>query len=177
MKKGDTGMIHIYCGDGKGKTTAAVGLAVRAKGAGMSASVFQFLKNGSSSEISMLSSLGIPAEGCASCTKFTFQMNDEEKKSVYECHNQMLFNIRKFAAENDNVLIVMDEFLDAYNKGMLDRKLSEDIIREISGKSEIILTGRNPAAVFTEQADYISEIKAVKHPYSRGITARKGIEY
>ena len=73
-------MIHIYHGNGKGKTTAAVGLAVRAFGAGMRTAVFQFLKNGTSSEIKVLQSLGIETVCCEECTKFTFRMNDEEKR-------------------------------------------------------------------------------------------------
>ncbi|MCQ2465301.1 MAG: cob(I)yrinic acid a,c-diamide adenosyltransferase [Oscillospiraceae bacterium] len=170
-------MLQIYCGDGKGKTTAAVGLSVRAKGAGMNVCFFQFLKNGSSSETAMLSGLGIYTECCTACSRFTFLMNDEEKKNTAEYHNKMLMKIKKYADENAPAVIVMDEFLDAYNKEMLDRKLAEEIICEISVASEVILTGRNPAGVFTGKADYISEIKAVKHPYRSGVPARKGIEF
>ena len=60
---------------------------------------------------------------------------------------------------------------------MVDRKLSEKLISENKETAEIILTGRDPAKIFTEQADYISEITAVRHPYKKGVTARKGIEY
>ena len=76
-------MLHIYTGNGKGKTTAAVGLAVRACGAGLRVAVFQFLKNGSSSEISVLRSLpGMTVETCECCNKFVFRMSEEEKSAV-----------------------------------------------------------------------------------------------
>lgn len=170
-------MLEIYCGNGKGKTTAAMGLAVRAHGAGMSTAVFQFLKNGSSSEIAELQKLGIKTECCTECTKFTFRMNDDEKAAVKRRHDAMLENVRAFITENENALVVMDEFLDAYNSGLADRTLSEEIILSLCDSAEIILTGRNPAEVFTDAADYLSEINAVKHPYTKGVTARKGIEY
>ncbi len=165
-------MIHIYHGNGKGKTTAAVGLAVRAVGAGLKVIFVQFLKNGSSSEIKMLKD-NMEVEYCKECSKFTFQMNEEEKALVTEKHNQMI----EKAFENGADMIILDEFLDAYNKKMIDRNLSEKLISENKEKTEIVLTGRNPAEIFIEQADYISEITAVRHPYENGIIARIGIEY
>lgn len=170
-------MIHIYHGNGKGKTTAAVGLAVRAYGAGLEPVVFQFLKNGSSSEIAVLEKLGIPVSCCTECTKFTFRMNDDEKAAVAERHNIMLAEIKKYISEKRTGPVIMDEFLDAYNSGLIDRKLAEEIITGSDENIEIVLTGRNPADVFLETADYISEISAVRHPYTKGVTARKGIEY
>lgn len=165
-------MIHIYHGNGKGKTTAAVGLAVRAVGAGLKVIFVQFLKNGSSSEIKMLKD-NMEVEYCKECSKFTFQMNEEEKALVTEKHNQMI----EKAFENGADMIILDEFLNAYNKKMIDRNLSEKLISKNKEKTEIVLTGRNPAEIFIEQADYISEITAVRHPYENGITARIGIEY
>lgn len=170
-------LLQIYCGNGKGKTTAAAGLAVRAKGAGLPVAVFQFLKNGTSSEISELQKLEIRTECCAECSRFTFLMDDDEKAAVNGHHNAMLLEIKRFASENEAPVIIMDEFLDAYNKEMLDRRLAEEIIKELSVSSEIVLTGRNPSEIFCSMADYISEISEVKHPYQKGITARKGIEY
>lgn len=165
-------MIHIYHGNGKGKTTAAVGLAIRAAGAGLKVIFVQFLKNGSSSEIKILKD-HVQVEYCKECSKFTFQMNDKEKSLVTEKHNQMI----KKAFEHGADMIILDEFLDAYNKKMVDSNLSEKLISENKETTEIILTGRNPAEIFTEQADYISEITAVRHPYENGVTARIGIEY
>lgn len=170
-------MIHIYHGNGKGKTTAAVGLAVRAVGAGMRVFFFQFLKNGTSSEINVLRKCSIETFCCEACTKFTFMMNDEEKKAVAEEHNSMLYTIIEMIKNKSADMIVMDEFLDAWNKEMLDIILAEKIITECSADTELIITGRSPAEKITEKADYISEIKEIKHPYTRGVAARKGIEY
>lgn len=170
-------MIHIYHGNGKGKTTAAVGLAVRAFGAGMRTAVFQFLKNGTSSEIKVLQSLGIETVCCEECTKFTFRMNDEEKRAVTETHNAMLDDIYRMTVNDNYDIIVMDEILDAWNKEMLDKELLIKILSGCPEEKELVMTGRNPSEVLTEKADYISEINEVKHPYSRGVSARRGIEY
>lgn len=166
-------ILHIYHGNGKGKTTAAVGLAIRAAGAGFKVMFVQFLKNGSSSETGILKNIeNITVCCCEACNKFTFQMNDEEKALVTARHNQML----KQAFGNNAGMIILDEFLDAYNKNMIDKNISESLILNSSNR-EIILTGRNPAEIFLENSDYISEITSVKHPYEKGVTARRGIEY
>ena len=165
-------MVHIYCGDGKGKTTAAVGLAVRYFGSGGRVYFYQFMKNGTSSEIDILKNIGIYTKACKPCNKFTFLMNDDEKKLVKEYHNEMLSEISKIKEES---LIVLDELASAYNKNLLDRCLAENIV--LNNKSEIVVTGREPARIFVDNADYISEINEIKHPYKKGIAARKGIEY
>ncbi len=170
-------MIHIYCGNGKGKTTAAAGLAVRALGAGLEPAFFQFLKNGSSSEIKVLRDAGMPVRCCEACTKFTFRMNSEEKDEVRKCHNRMLQEAAAYAAEHSSAVVVLDEFLDAYKSELLDRNAAEKLVLDFPEGCELVLTGRNPAEIFVSAADYISEINALKHPYSRGVTARKGIEY
>ncbi len=168
-----TDILHIYCGNGKGKTTSAVGLAIRAVGAGLKVIFVQFLKNGNSSEINILEKTeNIKVLCCDVCNKFTFQMNSAEKSLVTERHNFMIN--QAFSEKSD--MIILDEFLDAYNKNMIDKEISEKLIFDNTGK-EIVLTGRSPAEIFIEKADYISEINALKHPYERGITARKGIEY
>ncbi|MDE5583863.1 MAG: cob(I)yrinic acid a,c-diamide adenosyltransferase [Ruminococcus sp.] len=165
-------MIHIYHGNGKGKTTAVTGLAVRAVGADMRVLFMQFLKNGSSSEIKILEKIkNIDVYCCDECNKFTYAMNDEERQKVTARHNEML----GYAVSSQYDMIILDEFLDAYNKNMLDREKAEKLVLESS--AEIVLTGRNPSEIFLANAEYISEIKSVKHPYEKGISARKGIEY
>ena len=132
----------------------------------------QFLKNGSSSEIKILEKIqNITVLCCEVCNKFTFLMNDDEKKIVTERHNFMISQAFRSTAD----IIILDEFLDAYNLNMIDRKISGNFI--LCDNREIILTGRNPAEIFLENADYISEINSIRHPYQKGITARKGIEY
>jgi cob(I)alamin adenosyltransferase len=171
-------MLHIYYGNGKGKTTAAIGLAVRACGAGMKTAIFQFLKNGSSSEISVLKSIeNIDVVCCKKFTKFTFLMNDKELSDVTEEHNEMLRRAEKMLANDEVQLIVLDEFLDAYNKKLIDTELADSFIDNMISKCEVVMTGRAPTDKLIEAADYLTEMKAVKHPYNNGISARKGIEY
>lgn len=171
-------MIHIYYGNGKGKTTAAVGLAVRAAGAGLKVGFFQFLKNGTSSEISILEKIeNISVSCCKECNKFTFAMNEQEKQAVADSHTAMLRKAMDMIGKNEVQLVVLDEFLDAYNKQLLDTGLADLFICETAHKCEVVMTGREPSDRFKENADYLTEMSAVKHPYEKGITARKGIEY
>lgn len=170
-------MLQIYCGDGKGKTTAAVGAAVRASGAGLKVYFVQFLKNGSSSEISVLASLGnVTVRFCRCCDKFTFQMNEAELEALTQEHNALLEEVLESAASGKADVIVLDEFLDACEKSLVDRQRADKLL-EMTSRCEIILTGRKDPESFFASADYISEISAVRHPYQSGTAARKGIEY
>ncbi len=170
-------MLQIYHGNGKGKTTASVGLAVRAAGAGMNVMFMQFLKNGKSSEINVLKNInGITVMCCDVCNKFTFQMNENEINETASRHNFMLESAFKALSEHKTDMVILDEFLDAYNKKMLDGSLSEKLIFTFSDTSEIILTGRSPDKIFTDRADYISLITSEKHPFDIGVKARYGIE-
>ena len=171
-------MLHIYYGNGKGKTTAAVGLTVRAIGSGMKTAFFQFLKNGSSSEISVLKSLeNNTVTCCEECKKFTFAMNDIEKNEVTIRHTKMLRQAADMLISEQVQLVVLDEFIDAYNKKLIDTELADKFINEIASKGEVVLTGRNPSDKLKKYADYLTEMSAVKHPFDNGITARKGIEF
>jgi len=170
-------MLHIYCGNGKGKTTAAVGLAVRAAGSCMKTAFIQFLKNGTSSEAASLRSLGITVRAAESCTKFTFQMNEEELRRLGEEHDSLLDEAERLV-EDGVKLLVLDEFIGAYGKPLLSREKAVSLLdkAEKSG-CEVVLTGRDPAPELTDRADYITEMRAVRHPYEKGIAARPGIEY
>ena len=171
-------MLHIYYGNGKGKPTAAVGLTIRAVGSGMKVAFFQFLKNGSSSEISILETLeNVTVVSCEECKKFTFAMNDLEKNEVTLCHNEMLKKASELLKSNEVQLVVLDEFIDAYNKKLIDIELADNFISNDMSDGEIVMTGRNPSDKLKKRADYLTEMNAVKHPFDNGITARKGIEY
>lgn len=169
-------MIHIYTGNGKGKTTASVGQAIRGAGAGMRVFFFQFMKNGSSSEISMLKKLGITVMYCHECNKFTFQMNEEEISIIKISHNRMLGKAINIIESGLYDMVVLDEFLGTYNANLFDRELAKKVISVVSD-TEIILTGRNAPSVFMDKADYITVMQKEKHPYDNGAGARKGIEY
>ncbi len=167
------GLLHIYCGDGKGKTTASVGLAVRAAGSGMNVCFAQFLKGVYTSELNALALIpNITVMRCGKDYGFVKDMSSEDRSSITECHNSLLKNA--FSGEYD--MIILDEFNPAYFYGLLDKTCAGQFIFNGLSRAEIILTGRNPDDIFINAADYVSEIKCVKHPYKNGITARKGIE-
>lgn len=168
------GLLHIYCGDGKGKTTASLGLALRASGAGMKVCLVQFMKGGETSELDTLKLIpNITVMRCDKKYGFFKNMTDKDKADISECHNCLI----KSAFESGADLIVLDEFNSAYGYGLMDKAVAEKCILNSKEHAEIVLTGRNPADIFVKSADYVSEICCKKHPYEKGITARKGIEY
>ena len=170
-------MLHIYCGDGKGKTTAAVGLAVRGAGAGMKVRFVQFLKGAYTSELSVLENIpGLEIRRCDRDYGFFKNMSERDKLDITRCHNELL--AFAFSDRTDEPkMLILDEFCGAYAHGLLDKALAEWLVLENKDRAEIILTGRDPAGVFTDAADYISEISCVRHPYERGVPARKGVEF
>lgn len=172
------GLMHIYCGDGKGKTTAALGLAVRAAGAGMRVHIIQLLKGSDTAELSVLRNIpGITLERCEKNYGFVWNMSDGDKAGITECHNSMLEKGYSMVRSGEVDMLIIDEFNAAYRHGLLDRVKAEKFLTEKPGNAELVITGREPAEIFVDCADYVSEIKCVKHPYSRGINARRGIEY
>ena len=169
-------MIHLYYGDGKGKTTAAAGLAVRAAGAGMRVLFAQFFKDGSSSEIRVLSSLpGVVTVHPGLHYGRWRTMNDEQRAEIGESCRALFAQIAERAEEFD--LIVLDEAVSAYGYCALDRETVTEFLRAEGERREIALTGRNPAPELLELADYATEMRKEKHPFDRGITARRGVEY
>lgn len=169
----DKGLVHLYCGDGKGKTTAAMGLALRALGQGMQVVVVQFLKNGTSGELEPLRNLGATVFSGKPGAKFTFQMNAEEKAQATKENNARLAE----ALQQPCDLLILDEICAARNSSMLDEALAKQAVLERPQHREVVLTGRNPEAWMAEAADYITEMQPRRHPYEQGIPARKGIEF
>lgn len=171
-----SGLIHIYCGDGKGKTTAAIGLAIRAAGAGKRVVFAQFFKDGSSSEISVLKAVGnIQAVHCNTVRGFWKRMDDVQKAKASKDYTSFLAEIIVLAKDAD--LLVLDEIISACNHGTVTEAAVLDFLRDKPNGLEVVLTGRNPSKALLELADYVSEIRKVKHPYDCGIAAREGIEF
>lgn len=166
-------MLQIYCGDGKGKTTAALGGAVRASGAGLRVCFTQFMKGAHTSELPALRALPIKVRRCDRDYGFYKSMSEADKLAITRCHNALL----EAAFSEGFEFIVLDEFCSAYRLGLLDRELAARLILENKEKAEIVLTGREPPEIFVENADYISEIMCRRHPYENGISAREGIEF
>ena len=181
-------MLHAYWGDGKGKTCAAMGLVVRAAAAGWRVVVVQFLKDGSSSEISLLKGLpGVEAVlSDGALAKFTFRMSDEEKAASRALHDDNLrraFELVSVPAEGpaacEGSLLVLDEALDALRAGLLDESLLRSVMAWAAGadRCEVVVTGHSLPDFVAEAADYLTRFSCERHPYQRGVAAREGIEY
>lgn len=171
------GLVHLYMGDGKGKTTAAVGLSVRAKATGFSVLFVQFLKNGHSAELDTLRSIGVEVVSGQPSSKFVFQMNEEEKEQTRQFHQQRLDDAIEASKEGVD-LLVLDEILGAIATGMVDEATVLQFLKDKPEYLEVAMTGRDPSEAITDASDYVSEIVMRKHPYeTSGLSARKGIEF
>ena len=166
-------MLHVYYGEGKGKTTSAAGLAIRALGHGQKVFFLQFLKSGTSGELAVLRQAGASVFSGKAGTKFVSQMTEEEKKETARIHNCFLESAKD--AEWD--LLVLDEACAAVSAGMIDEEMLRGIVLDNRTVKEIVITGRNPRPWMLEAADYITEMKYVRHPYELGILAREGVEF
>lgn len=171
-----TGKIHLYYGNGKGKTTAAVGLSVRAVGAGKRVIFTQFFKNGSSSEIKSLQYLPtIQIMHCNTVPGRFARMTEEQRAQATQDYSQLLENALTAAEDAD--LLVLDEAVSACNHGIISETRLIHFLRNRPEALEVVLTGRDPSDCLLELADYATEMQKQKHPFDQGIRARKGIEF
>jgi cob(I)alamin adenosyltransferase len=171
-----SGLIHVYIGDGKGKTTASIGLCVRAAGRDKNVLFAQFLKSGTTGEEQSLKKLGVEVIRSTIHLGFTHQMNEEEKAACRNEQQKILGRVREAIEAGKIDLAVLDEVIDALNTNMLDEADLRSFVENKPEEVELVLTGRRPAAWILDAADYISDIKKIKHPFDRGIQARIGIE-
>ena len=170
------GLVHIYCGDGKGKTSAAIGLAVRAAGRGKKVLISRFLKTDDSGEVMILKEIpGITVLHCEKSFGFLFRMSEEQKKEAASYYQEQFEKTVKMAERYD--LLILDEMMASISGKMVPEERVLQFLQEKPENLEVVLTGRNPSDRLKEEADYISEILAVRHPYEQGIPAREGIEY
>ncbi len=169
-------LLHIYQGNGKGKTTAAAGLCVRALGADRRVGWAAFLKDGHSSELYTLSSHNnFSLFACQEHVPFTFCMTAKEREDAACFYVSLLHSIEQQATAFD--LIVLDEVLDAVQTELITEAALLQLIDRISSTTELILTGRCASPALCNRADYITTMTADKHPFDSGIEARRGIEY
>lgn len=170
------GLIHLYCGDGKGKTTAALGLALRASGAGKRVVFTQFFKDGSSSEIAPLSALpGVRVFHADTARGFYRNMTPEQREQARRDYTALFRQAAEEAQGAD--LLILDEMVSACNRGVVPEAQVTAFLEEKPAGLEVVLTGRNPSAALLERADYVTEMRKLRHPFDRGIRARKGIEF
>ncbi|MGN0355662.1 MAG: cob(I)yrinic acid a,c-diamide adenosyltransferase [Muricoprocola sp.] len=172
-----TGLIHIYCGDGKGKTTTGMGLCARAAGYGYKVLIYQFMKDNKTSERKVLEAAeNITWIDGLEMEKFSFQMTEKEKEERRIFYADQFRKVTREAVEGDYDVLFMDEAIYTIRAGLLEEKLVLDFLENKPAKLEVILTGRNPSEALLQKADYVSEICMRKHPFQKGIPARPGIE-
>ena len=172
------GLIHLYTGDGKGKTTAALGLLLRARGCGMRVVLAQFLKGRDTGELHSVEQF--PDVTVLRYTRdfgFYFSASETDKAEMKRQNNMNLTEACKLAADGLCDLLILDEICAAYNNGAVDTKLADKLIMNKPASLELVLTGRNAPPHFMEIADYITDFVKCKHPYDSGVPAREGIEY
>lgn len=172
------GLVHLYCGEGKGKTTAAVGLCARAAGSGKRVLFVQFFKDGTSSENASLRLL--PNVHTMHEPRYFGRVSNMGKEEFEECKRaySALFEAAiARAAEEKFDLLVLDEAVSSCNHGVIDEGALLRFLKSRPARLEVVLTGREPSAALVEAADYVTEMKKVKHPFDAGIVARRGIEF
>ncbi len=172
------GLIHIYCGEGKGKTTAAVGLGIRAAGSQLPVIFVQFMKDNTSSEINILREIkNIHILHAPKNYGFYSCMNDYEKEETKIMYEDLLNKAIELAKEIViDGLLILDEIISAYEYQLISRDLLINFLKQKPANLEVVLTGRDPTKELIELADYITEMKKIKHPYDKGVKARAGIE-
>ncbi|MBE9529198.1 MAG: cob(I)yrinic acid a,c-diamide adenosyltransferase [Proteobacteria bacterium] len=180
-----SGLIHIYTGEGKGKTTASLGLALRAAGAGLKVLIVQFFKEDSaeSGEKEFFQSDGFDALGVdlelkrANCRHPMFTGKRTDKVAVQASVTDAFALIKERVGAGGIDLLVCDEILSAINGGWL---ALDEVIEFLETKPvdlEVAFTGRDAPVELQKMADYVTEMLKIKHPYDTGLPARKGIEF
>lgn len=167
------GYVQVYTGNGKGKTTASLGLAVRASGAGLSVFIVQFMKQGMYSEINALKKLdNIFVEQYGAGQFVKGKPSDAERAMCRQGYERLCQIIE--AGKHD--LVIADEANVACSCGLLSQ---EDLLHLIDikpGHIELVVTGRGAPASVMDKADLVTEMTDVKHYYQQGVVARVGIE-
>ncbi|MDD4979930.1 MAG: cob(I)yrinic acid a,c-diamide adenosyltransferase [Candidatus Omnitrophica bacterium] len=167
-------MIQVYTGNGKGKTTAALGQALRAAGGGLKIYICQFLKNGCYCELTAIKKFkNIKVEQFGRA--FFIRKNPAQKDR--ELAKRGLNKAKEIICAGYYDVVILDEINPALKLGLLELRDVISLIKSAPGKTELILTGRQAHPEIVKAADLVSEIKEVKHYYKKGVKARKGIEF
>lgn len=190
----EKGMIHVYTGEGKGKTTASLGLAMRAIGHGLKVYMVQFMKIGYTGEILNIMKHHYPLEidSFNVTCKNQSQHDEEIKLGTFKgyCRDcfvpnsydpemaKAAFERGRKAVESGNYdLVIFDELNVVLNKKLLDLPPVLEMLKNKPMQVEVVCTGRNAPQEVMDAADYVTHMTLKKHPYMKGIYARKGIEF
>lgn len=172
------GCIHVYTGDGKGKTTAALGLAIRAAGCGRRVLIVQFFKGQDCGELHTLEQIqNIDVMRLATDSGFFVNMDDTQKAAIRQEHDALLNDACEKVCSHLYDMLILDEATSAYRYHALDCAQLDELIYNKPDHLELILTGRNAPESFINAADYVTEMHKCKHPYDVGTPAREGIEF
>ena len=174
------GLIEVYTGNGKGKTTAAAGLILRAVGHNFKVLLVQFLKSGRSGEIKVLKKyFADKVDILVSPGKcpLTRPLSKDELKNLQDLLFPFMKKVRKYILTKRYNLVILDEINNCLKLGLIPKEVVLDMLKEKPGSVELVLTGRSCPSEIIEAADLCSEILELKHPYKRGIKSRPGIEF
>jgi len=173
VEKDSKGLVHVYTGDGKGKTTAALGLAMRAVGQGMKVAFIQFLKGLPCGELFF-------AQQYKPFEIVQISVGDSFKKSKEQLSQearQTLAYAEQEIVSGKYDLVILDEIFIAINQGLITVKQVLDLLDAKPGSVELVLTGRKAPPEIVQRADLVTEMLLIKHPFTGGTSARRGIEY
>lgn len=175
-------MIHLYTGEGKGKTSAAIGLSIRAAGWKRRVCFAQFMKGNETGELHVLETL--PEVTILRSKKnfgFYHTMSERDKEELTATHNEILDRLLEIAENETCDVIILDEVTYPVKWGLLSTEKLQRLLTLGKAKAqkeiELVLTGRDAENILQDAADYITEMKCVRHPFERGVEARKGIEF
>lgn len=171
--------LHLYTGDGKGKTTAAMGLALRAAGHGQRVLVAQFMKDGTSGELAALAELpGVTVYAASPFHGFTFQMTAEELAQAALSQTAQAQQLTALIRSSHPQTVILDELAMALHAGLVSDEAAQALLAAALEHAETVVTGYQAPAWLHDRADYVSVIHAEKHPYmTEGLAAREGVEW
>jgi len=170
------GMIQLYTGDGKGKTTASLGQALRACGHGLKVLMIQFMK-GSKNYGELLSSESVQGLEIVQKGLPTFVKKGEPSEEDLRLAAEGMDLARKAVKEAVHDILILDEINCAVDYGLVDVDEVLDLVRSKPEKMELIMTGRYAPRELMEVADLVTEMKEIKHHYNTGVEMREGIEF
>lgn len=171
------GLTHVYFGDGKGKTTASIGLIVRAAGCGLRCVLVQFLKDTKCGELETLAKIpGVTVlRGKAPGGMFVKDMTEAQLAETRRIHDANLAEGIELC--RDGGLLVLDEALDAVSLQLVSEEPLRELLEARPEGLELVITGHAEVPWVLERADYITEMVKRRHPYDAGIMGRRGIEF
>jgi cob(I)alamin adenosyltransferase len=177
-KPSTKGLIIVYTGEGKGKTTAAMGLAVRAVGYGLKVGIIQFAKVWFTGEKQTFEDLGVDFRQLGA--GFVGILGENEDKETHrKAATEALGQAEEMMLSNKYQVVVLDEVIGCEVGGLLDKGSIVGLLAKKPAKLDMVLTGRHAETIagLVEAADLVTEMKKIKHPYDAGILAKKGIDY